>query len=540
MKLAFSFPGPVRLDVGLGFALLLMVLQLGTGTSLVFTELTFLAVLFAIFAVNLAGGLKTLAGTCLAIIALKVFVVAELAKALFGEPGQSRLDQPIVTMGVIALSMTSLALAALVCLPLRPGRVLLPPTVDLELLRIIAILCFVFGTGAFFAGQVLGAREDGAIYIGGLAGLLRRVSACSPLAIVAGTAFTLLASGKRRLFGPYNILPFLTEFAVGVVFANKQAMIEPFLYVAATGLAFRFPWRRTHLVGGAFFLFLTLFVLYPFGQVARNYIRGPTLKESINRTVEFLGENLRRPHFLVEQYEQYREGLEEDDMNRYFQKPNGFLERLALIKPTDSLISQTVKEGTSGWGNITAGLADLVPRLILPRPFVNVPNELGYKAGIVLEENFGTCVSFFFAGDAFSSFGWPGVAVVSFAVGLILVAVTRLLVTRFDQNIWAVMLLGAYQNQIAEANFGGVLQTLLYQTAWTVATAFSIRLAAHLVVIIKRRSLLAHGARYSRNGSLEGRAPTGPSQELPERASPGTESSISLRADVSPSVSINA
>ena len=105
----------------------------------------------------------------------------------------------------------------------------------------------------------------------------------------------------------------------------------------------------------------------------------------------------------------------------------------------------------------------------------------------MLEENFGTCVSFFFAGDAFSSFGWPGVAVVSFAVGLILIAVTRLLVTGFDQNVWAVMLLGAYQNQIAEANFGGVLQTIIYQTAYTVCTMLAIRLTAQFLIFARRR-----------------------------------------------------
>jgi hypothetical protein len=487
MRLVLSFPGPIRLDLGLGFASVLMALQLATGTSLIFAELTFLSVVFTIFAVNLAGALRSLAGACLAIIALKVFVVAEFAKALYGEPGQSRLDEPIATMGVIALSMAALALAALVGLPFRPRRVLLPPTIDRELLRMMAVLSFMIGTGAFFAGQVLGAREDGAIYIGGLAGLLRRVSACAPLAIVAGTSYTILASDRKRLFGPYNFVPFWTQFAVGVVFASKQAMLEPFFYVALTGLAFRFPWRRTHLLVGASIIVLTLFVLYPFGQVARNYTRGPTLGESIKRTVEYLAENLRRPHFLVEQYEQYRESMEEDDMNRYFEKPNGFLERLALIKPTDSLISQTLKEGTSGWQNITAGLADLVPRLLLPRPFVNVPNELGYKAGIVLEENFGTCVSFFFAGDAFSSFGWPGVAVVSFAVGLILIVVTRLLVTGFDQNIWAVMLLGTYHHEIAEGHIGGVLQTIIYQTAYTVCALLAVRLAAQVLLLARRR-----------------------------------------------------
>ncbi|HEY2171160.1 MAG TPA: hypothetical protein VGJ30_16165, partial [Candidatus Angelobacter sp.] len=101
MKLAFSFPGCLRVDASIGLALLLMVLQLATGTTPAFAELTFLAVVFAILAVNLAGGLSTVAGLCFAIMASQVFVVAEVAKVLCGEPGQSRLEAPLVTIGVL-------------------------------------------------------------------------------------------------------------------------------------------------------------------------------------------------------------------------------------------------------------------------------------------------------------------------------------------------------------------------------------------------------------------------------------------------------
>jgi hypothetical protein len=159
---------------------------------------------------------------------------------------------------------------------------------------------------------------------------------------------------------------------------------------------------------------------------------------------------------------------------------------MSLIKPADSLISATLQQGTSAWDTINSGLADLVPRLILPRRYINVPNELGYKAGFVDEDNFATCISFGFAADAFSSFKWAGVAVISFIVGLLLVTVTRLLTPALHSNIWAVVFLGSYQLTIAEASFGGVLQIFIYQTAWIVATLCGVLFAAWLWLYITR------------------------------------------------------
>lgn len=479
MKFAVSFPGPFRLDLSLGFAFVLMILQLVTGTSLEFAELTFLAVVCSILAVNFAGGMKTVAGACFAIIALKVFLIALMAKVLFREAGQSRLQEPAVTMSVMALSMAALALAALVCVPFHPKFRVLPRTTDTNSLRAMALLGFLIGTGSFFVAQLAGISDEGAVYLGGGSGVLRRISACAPLAIIAGTAHALIASDGKRIFGIYNALPFCAQFAIGVLFTSKQAMLEPFFYVAMTATAFRFPWRQLHLIGGILIVFLTLFVLFPFGQVTRNYTRGANLRETYRKTIDFLGENVRRPHFLVEQYQEYTEGVEEGDADRYFNKPNGFLERMALIKPADSLISATLKKGTSGWDTIGPGLADLVPRKLLPRPYVNVSNELGNKADVLTDDDFNTCVSFGFAADAFSSFGWQGVAVISFGIGILLIVVTRMLVDGIERNIWALMLLGAYQIGIAEAPVGGVLQGILYQNAWTVSALLAIRLLAY-------------------------------------------------------------
>src|SRR5215510_11981009 len=104
MKLLLTLPRSLRLDISIGLALLLMILQLATGTSLAFAELTFLAVVFSVMAVNLDGGPRTLAGCCVAIVALQTFMIAEVAKVFYGEPGQSHLEVPLYTMGVMAVS----------------------------------------------------------------------------------------------------------------------------------------------------------------------------------------------------------------------------------------------------------------------------------------------------------------------------------------------------------------------------------------------------------------------------------------------------
>jgi hypothetical protein len=474
MKFTPNFPRSIRLDISIALALLLMILQLATGTSLPFAELTFLAIVAAVLTINLVGGLRTIAGCCVAIVAMQVFIIAEIAKVCYHEPGQYLLDAPLVTMGVIALSMICLCLAALLCRPFKPRRVLFKPILDPGFLRTMAVVTFIIGTSSYMAGQVLGTTDEGAVHLGGFAGLFRRIGVCAPVAIVAGTAYTIIESRGKRLFSIYNALPFGFEFAVGVFFTSKQAMFEPFLYLALTGLAFRFPWRRLHIVSGLAILFLAVFVFFPFAQVARNYTRGYTLGDTWQKTVQFFDQIVNNPSSYVDLRDEYLQGLEVDDPGRYFDTPNGWLERAALIKPADSLIEATLQQGTSGWKTIRPGLEDLVPRQLLPRRYVNVSNELGYRAGLIDEDNIATSISFGFAAEGFSSFGWAGAAIVPFLLGVLLFMVTKYLTSEMTANIWAVVFLGSYQHLIAEASIGGVLQVIIYQTAWNIISFFTI------------------------------------------------------------------
>ena len=481
MKWVLSFPRTLRLDVSLAAMMVLFLLQLLTGTDLEFAELTFLAFFFSVLGVNFAGGLRTLAGWCVAVIALKMFLIPQIAKVCYREPCQSNLELPLVTMGVIAVSMVFICLAALVTMPFRLPRVILSPVPDVNRLQKMAIISLCVGTGGFLAAQFMGVTEEGAVQLGGLPGLLRRISSCAPLAIVAGTAYTIRVSKGRRLLSLYNGIPFAAEFGIGVLFSSKQALFEPFLFTALTGIAFGFCWRRFHLLAGIGSILIAFFVLFPFGQVTRNYTRGANIRETYKKTVDYLDQNLRNPSFLADQYAEYRDRVEDEKGNTsYFTNPNGLLERLTLIKAADLLISSTYKQGTGGWETINPAFADMLPRLILPRRYVDVPNILGVRAGMIEEDNTGTDIAFGFAAHAFYAFGWTGVVVSSFLLGVMLIVVTRLITRELPGNVWAVVLLGVYQHSVAEGNIGSLLGLFTYGGAWTVASLCCVRVLAEI------------------------------------------------------------
>jgi hypothetical protein len=400
-------------------------------------------------------------------------------------------------MAVMAWSGASLCLGALVCRAFKPTRVLFQPTLDPELLRIIAVLSFIIGICSLMGGHLAGETEDGAVRLGGVAGLLRRFSGCGPLAVISGTAYTLLTSRGTRLLSPYNAVPLLFQFALGMFYSSKQGMFEPVFCLVLTAIAFGYPWRPMHVTTGALGLLLALFVIFPFGQVARNHTRGLNLADTLQKNIDYFSQNLKNPTYFLDQYDEYKQGLEAEDSLNYFSKPNGVLERMSLIKPADTLIHATLLQGTSGWKTIGPGLADLLPRVILPRPWVNVPNDMGYKAGIVDEDNIGTCISFGFAADAFNSFGWVGVAITPFLLGILIIAVTRVLTPTMRYNIWGIFFFTTYNHMVAEAQIGGIINLFTSQTAWVVVSVLLILVPAKIWISLQRHNQLLQPRSYS-------------------------------------------
>src|SRR5262245_47151518 len=261
--------------------------QLVTGTAQVYAQLVFLFVVLAGVAINLAGGPCRLGGFCITMMSLKIVIISQAAKALAGEPGDSRLEMPQTTISVLLVGMASITIAVALLRLIRVKKPLFVADPTPENLKLSAIITFALGAISHL-GVLSTGMEEGQLQVGGLPGLLRQLSFCISLSVIFSTAYVVQESAGRVLFGWFNAIPTGLFFALCVISSSKTGMFEPLLLVALTGAAFRYRFSLGHAAAAAAFVALSLGVLFPFGQVARNYTRGSGLMESVSLTAKFM------------------------------------------------------------------------------------------------------------------------------------------------------------------------------------------------------------------------------------------------------------
>jgi len=480
-NLRFSIPLPSHLPMRrvIAAAFVLLVLQLLSGTELIFAQLIFLFVVLAGLTANLLGGIRTLPGFCLTMIALKLVLVSQVAKVVFWEAADHNLKQPRTTAAVLVLGLTSVLMAALVIARLKTRRVLFQGKVNLDYLQRASWIAFIIFLIAS-PGYLLVGTGDGYVQIGGIAGLMKRLIPCGGIAVVAGTAHAILASDGKRCLSGLNLRPLLVMFLFGMYGASKEGMISPFMYFGLTAAAFRFRLGSTHLLALLGFALFLNFVLFPFGQVARNQIRGYGFAGTVTEIGSFSSEYLTSLKGFRSLYRRSHEGLEDSNMNVYFDRPIDVLERMSLIKPCDSLVDATLELGESRWETIMPAFESLLPASIFWRPYKNSSNYLGIKSGMISEDNEGTSISFGFIADSFSSFRWLGTALIPFALCLLLFGVTQCLTGPMEQNIWWAYFCGLYFHQVAEYNISGIFTLATYQNLWYLVPALLVHCTAVL------------------------------------------------------------
>ncbi|NBV21214.1 MAG: hypothetical protein EBS05_04735 [Proteobacteria bacterium] len=451
------------MDWTLGYSLLILVLQVAGGTNLLFAELVFIFTMLLAFAVNTLGGLHTVSGFCVAILGLKTVVVSQAAKVCYWEPGHLELSEPVTTMLVLVCGLAGIVIAAWLTRPFDVKQPLLTAFQDEESLRIAAWLTSALGFASIVGMIAAGASDDGTIRVGGAAGILRQLSFTMKLAVVFSTAHTLVRSRGQRAFGWLNATAMGLMFAFGLLTASKQLMFEPPLLFAVTAVAFGFTFRASHLASFLALGLLAQVVLFPFAQVARNFVRGYGLVESVEHTAGFVAVLIRsgRPLAQLHAAMEVDENSAEEGLS-YFHGANGFLERLAMIKAADILVTETLRDGISGWETISHGFRMLVPRFLNPsKPAMNTGNFLGHKAKMLGDHDEGTQVSFGFIADSFSAFKWWGAFLVPCLLLIVFVIVYRTLTGPMERNVWCAFLMCDFQHSFAEQPIASMLISLV-------------------------------------------------------------------------------
>ena len=448
----------------LGFALLLLMLQFASGTDHLFAYLIFVVVLLSGWVFNLLGGLTTVSGVAVTAMVLKFVILSQIAKLIVWQPADHNLEVPQITAGVFAVGLLGICLAAWLAAKAGIRRYLFHHPMEMPWLRSMAIVVFGVGLLATVGSIALGGGEEGGLRVGGIAGVLRQFSFCLGFSVVVTTACVVLESQGQRCLGWFNGLPLLFSFLSGLLYASKQGMFEPFLYLLMTLWAFGFRLRPRHLVAGGCISLIAVMLLYPFAQQARNEVRGLGFKQTVMEMTSLL----RRDFGSWEGYAELRDREEAsgDDFKdyRYFDVSSSFLERLSLIKMVDLLVSATLRNGPGGSETVTHGFKMLLPRFLYPqKPVWNTGQILGHRAGMLADDDESTQISFGFIADAFGAYGWAGAFWIPFCIALAFFLMFRALLGPVAGNVWSVFFATQFQHSFTEATIASMVLEILYR-----------------------------------------------------------------------------
>ncbi len=449
----------------LGVSLLLLVLQLLCGTSPLFAVLVFTFSLFTYLTIKSLGGLDTLTGMLIAYLAAQHVLISQVAKVCFWQSADERLMHPIDTIGAYTVAMAAMWLAALASNGTGVGRRRALFTADLDTRHLYWLALVTTVLAVAQRTLIFGISGGGGYVAGGILGPINTLVFLPDLAIACGTACLIRSSHGRRSIGPVNGSIIIALSFIGVLGTTRVAIFGPFVTYLLTCVAFRFRFRVSHFVFFGLLLLVAQRLLFPLALMGRSIAHNSKVGLLANWGASFnlLVEAIEDPSLIPDA--QDKESRQRHVFHYYDNdKEVQELGRYSLIVTTDAIIGAAQTQGTLGMKTIEPGFLELVPRFILPdKPFANAGNLLAHRVpGMVNKDDVTTGITLGFIPDAFSSFGWAGVAVIPFLVGFGFFTFYRFIITdKLWNNVWvlalALHLCWSFSEQAIEGQIGAVL-----------------------------------------------------------------------------------
>ena len=445
------------------FAATLFALQLASGTGAGFAMTIFAFIMLSGFAFNLTGGLSTVTGTGMTMLACKIVVVSQIAKIFFWQPADSHLEIPQTTALVLLVGLASMIVGIVAGGDLRRPRGWITPVVNPRDLLIGAIVCGLLTTACaalvVFSGVDAGSGE---LRTGGLVGLGRQFSIASPISIIFATAYEVTRTNGRRSFSPLVAATMLVSIVFGIAMGTKQGIFETVLFYALTCIAFEFRFRRIHLIILGICAVVGMVLVWPIMQAMKSLdiAKSATVSDKIEIATDVVANMA-----TVSDFTETRDGLEElmtDERFEYYGQPMGWLERLSLIEQDDELVLSAVESGETGSQTITHAFEALVPSFINPdKPIHNTAGFLGRRIGEISDDDEDTQISFGIIAESFLAYSWLGVLIIPAVLLFGFVNTTGRLTGPFTRNVWSVYLIGKIQHSFVENTVSSFIQDMI-------------------------------------------------------------------------------
>lgn len=433
--------------------MLLCLVEVYQGTSLIFALCAFLFILIAAATFNLAGGFSSTSGSYVFFYALLVAILGLFWKAVLGEPADSNLEAPILTMGIYLGSIVAMWIAVAVSRRLTRRKPLLGSFITDTNIEDATYGCMLTGltiTGVLFFVQ---AEQ------GGILSALAQVNRFLPMTIILGVIYEVRRSGGRRSLNLPAIVGMFGVFMQGIFGFSKEGLFTPIAcwLIAAASQGYRFT--RAHVLGLAFTLYLMVHYLVPYAQYGRNFFE-PSVAVRAHIIVGLLSD-LEGTRAKYE--ENTAENAEAGASQGYFNTSQGLMDRLEMLSRDDGLNALTEREGVFGIYPLINGVENLVPRFLWPdKPTLKIGNIYAHQLGLLASDDTTTGISFSPSGEAFHMARWFGVFFWQPLVWILLFVSFDSLCGDTRRSPWGLLMTAYFAHAAPESGLAGLFYVIGY------------------------------------------------------------------------------
>jgi hypothetical protein len=446
------FPERIPLNRVAIFAVVLFMIQSMEHTALYFSAGCAAFIMIAAFAFNMAGGLTRASGAYVFFYSTLVVILGVCYKAYLGEPAQSNLLDPHTTIEAYVGSIAAMLAAVIVSRRFSRKSGLLQNVLKESEMYRSAIGCIVFGAAAPFLISLLG--ESGAKLATGFAQLNQLI----PLGIIIGVMYQIRRSGGSRSINVPILLAAVYFFVYyGIINFSKQGMLTPMVCWLIPVCALRYRLSALQVFSCLLTAFIVFHYLVPYSQYGRRF-NGPniSLSQKIATTTQ-----------LLEHPEETRQKFEEvTDYTTYYNKPQGFWDRLQFVSVDDGLINLTDQGRVFGLLPLALAAENAVPHVLWPnKPKTNFGNVYMHEiTGIAEDEETGVGIAFSPTSEAYHMATWTGVLVVAPLVWFLLFVVFDSLFGDLRATPWGLLALTMISHAAPEGALTGVIYLVTFGT----------------------------------------------------------------------------
>jgi hypothetical protein len=459
------FPERVPLAPVCFFATVLCLLQLYQGTAAAFSLCSFLFIIVSALAFNMAGGLTRPSGGYIFFFVVLGVLIGLVWKDVLGEPADSNLAVPMITIEVYLCAACSLLLAAYVSKRLTPKKALLDSFLTEDKMSAATIGSMVTGVTLTVIYAVAPLPAAGSVL-----SALSQLNRFLLVAIFLGVFHTIRSSGGRRCVSIPVLIAVCTVFTSGMLGFSKEGIISPLLCLVLAAASQRYRISFGHIAGGLLAGFIVFQYLVPYSQYGRNF-RTDTTVGNIDVAISLamdLGHV--REEFLKSQV-----GMDEQVAWGYYKTHQGFMDRLQMISPDDGLNALTERGVVPGIYPILLDFQDLLPHFIVPNKVLwGGGNLYAHQMGFLAEDDMGTGISFSPAGEAFHLMRWTGILILAPVLWTMLFTLFDSLCGDTRNSPWGLLVMLIFAHIAPEGALGIMIYTMGFGTIGILFAAFTV------------------------------------------------------------------